>query len=103
MMDNVNVYFFYMTYPKNLLIFELFTEISSSGDTSVDATSENLVASESNETTTSGPLHTTTLNTTTIRIKPGGSSSFIPIQEVAKSSTINVTTEQVCEHNGFHL
>ncbi|XP_078310623.1 uncharacterized protein LOC111136248 isoform X2 [Crassostrea virginica] len=64
-------------------------------DTSADATSENLVASESNETTTSGPLHTTTLNTTTIRIKPGGSSSFIPIQEVAKSSTINVTTEQL--------
>ncbi|XP_062578349.1 BRCA2-interacting transcriptional repressor EMSY-like [Saccostrea cucullata] len=68
-------------------------EIPSSGEVSADTTIENVVVSDSSEPTTSGGLHTTTLNTTTIRIKPG--SSFIPIQDVAKSSTINVTQEQL--------
>lgn len=58
-------------------------------DTTAAAASDNIVTSESSRTTTSGSNHTTT----TIRIKPG--SSFIPIQEIAKSSTINVTQEQL--------
>ncbi|XP_011431725.3 BRCA2-interacting transcriptional repressor EMSY isoform X3 [Magallana gigas] len=62
-------------------------------ETTAAATSDNVVTSESSRTTTSGSNHTTT----TIRIKPG--SSFIPIQEIAKSSTINVTQEQLAPND----
>lgn len=70
-------------------IVELYIIIPSLAETTAAAASDNVVTSESSRTTTSGSNHTTT----TIRIKPG--SSFIPIQEIAKSSTINVTQEQV--------
>lgn len=61
-------------------------------ETTAAAASDNVVTSESSRTTTSGSNHTTT-----IRIKPG--SSFIPIQEIAKSSTINVTQEQLAPND----
>nr|XP_011431725.2 BRCA2-interacting transcriptional repressor EMSY isoform X3 [Crassostrea gigas] len=65
-------------------------------ETTAAAASDNVVTSESSRTTTSGSNHTTT----TIRIKPG--SSFIPIQEIAKSSTINVTQEQLASNDVVH-
>ncbi|XP_048746376.2 BRCA2-interacting transcriptional repressor EMSY-like [Ostrea edulis] len=68
-------------------------EIATSGETSADTTEENIAASDVSDATSTKSLHTTTLNTATIRIKPG--SSFIPIQELAKSSTINVTQTQL--------
>lgn len=46
---------------------------------------ETVIVSSNNEGSHMGPM---------IRIKSASSSSFIPIQEISKSSTINITTHQ---------